>query len=328
MTQSLLDIRDLKTYFHTDDGVVRAVDGVSLSIAPQKTLGVVGESGCGKSITAFSTMRLIPSPPGKIEHGQILFHKDPESDPIDLTQLNPKGTQMRDIRGNDIAMIFQEPMTSLSPVHTVGNQISEAIMLHQNADKKEARERAIDALNKVRLPRPDRQVDAYPHELSGGMRQRAMIAMALSCNPSLLIADEPTTALDVTVQAQILDLMRHLQSDIGMAIMLITHDLGVVASMADYVAVMYLGKIVEYSDTRTVFKNPRHPYTRGLLNSIPQVGQKRRLVPIEGTIPDPFEIPRGCAFAPRCPHAMDKCREEPQLLEIESGHRVSCWLEN
>jgi peptide/nickel transport system ATP-binding protein/oligopeptide transport system ATP-binding protein len=324
----LLDIRDLKTYFYTDDGIVRAVDGVSLSIAPEKTLGVVGESGCGKSITAFSTMRLIPSPPGKIEHGQILFHKDPESDPIDLTQLNPKGTQMRDIRGNDIAMIFQEPMTSLSPVHTVGNQISEAIMLHQSTDKKEARERAIDALNKVRLPRPDRQVDAYPHELSGGMRQRAMIAMALSCNPSLLIADEPTTALDVTVQAQILDLMRHLQSDIGMAIMLITHDLGVVASMADYVAVMYLGKIVEYADTRTVFKNPRHPYTMGLLNSIPQVGQKRRLVPIEGTIPDPFEIPQGCAFAPRCPHAMDKCREEPQLLEIESGHRVSCWLEN
>ena len=324
----LLDIRDLKTYFHTDDGVVRAVDGVSLSIAPEKTLGLVGESGCGKSITAFSTMRLIPSPPGKIEHGQILFHKDPESDPIDLTQLNPKGTQMRDIRGNDIAMIFQEPMTSLSPVHTVGNQIAEAILLHQNTDKKEARERAIDALNKVRLPRPDRQVDAYPHELSGGMRQRAMIAMALSCNPSLLIADEPTTALDVTVQAQILDLMRHLQSDIGMAIMLITHDLGVVASMADYVAVMYLGKIVEYADTRTVFKNPRHPYTRGLLNSIPQVGQKRRLVPIEGTIPDPFEIPQGCAFAPRCPHAMDQCREEPQLLEIESGHRVSCWLEN
>ena len=328
MTQPLLDIRNLKTYFYTDDGVVRAVDGVSLSIAPQKTLGVVGESGCGKSITAFSTMRLIPSPPGKIEHGQILFHKEPESDPIDLTQLNPKSTQMRDIRGNDIAMIFQEPMTSLSPVHTVGNQIVEAIMLHQNTDKKEARERAIDALNKVRLPRPDRQVDAYPHELSGGMRQRAMIAMALSCNPSLLIADEPTTALDVTVQAQILDLMRHLQSDIGMAIMLITHDLGVVASMADYVAVMYLGKIVEYADTRTVFKNPRHPYTMGLLNSIPQVGQKRRLVPIEGTIPDPFEIPQGCAFAPRCPHAMDQCREEPQLLEIESGHQVSCWLEN
>ncbi len=327
MTQPLLDIRDLKTYFYTDDGIVRAVDGVSLSIVPQKTLGVVGESGCGKSITAFSTMRLIPSPPGKIENGQILFRKNPDSDPIDLTQLNPKGAQMRGIRGNDIAMIFQEPMTSLSPVHTVGNQIGEAIRLHQNADKTEARERAIDALNKVRLPRPDRQVDAYPHELSGGMRQRAMIAMALSCNPNLLIADEPTTALDVTVQSQILDLMRQLQSDIGMAIMLITHDLGVVASMADYVAVMYLGKIVEYSDTRTIFKNPRHPYTKGLLNSIPQVGHKRRLVPIEGAIPDPFEIPQGCAFAPRCPHATRQCRETPQLLEIESGHHVSCWLE-
>lgn len=328
MTRPLLDIRDLKTHFYTDDGVVRAVDGVSLSIAPQKTLGVVGESGCGKSITAFSITRLIPSPPGNIENGQILFRKTPESDPIDLVQLDPKGAQMRGIRGNDIAMIFQEPMTSLSPVHTVGNQIGEAIRLHQNADKTEARERAIDALDKVRLPRPDRQVDAYPHELSGGMRQRAMIAMALSCNPNLLIADEPTTALDVTVQAQILDLMRQLQSDIGMAIMLITHDLGVVASMADYVAVMYLGKIVEYSDTRTIFKNPRHPYTKGLLNSIPQVGHKRRLVPIEGAIPDPFEVPQGCAFAPRCPHAMPQCSEEPQLLEIESGHRVSCWLES
>lgn len=328
MTRPLLDIRDLKTHFYTDDGIVRAVDGVSLSIMPRQTLGVVGESGCGKSITAFSITRLIPSPPGNIENGQILFRKTPESEPLDLTQLDPKGAQMRGIRGNDIAMIFQEPMTSLSPVHTVGNQIAEAIRLHQNADKTEARERAIDALDKVRLPRPDRQVDAYPHELSGGMRQRAMIAMALSCNPNLLIADEPTTALDVTVQAQILDLMRQLQSDIGMAIMLITHDLGVVASMADYVAVMYLGKVVEYSDTRTIFKNPRHPYTKGLLNSLPQVGQKRRLVPIEGAIPDPFEIPQGCAFAPRCPHATHQCREEPQLLEIESGHRVSCWLED
>ena len=326
-TQPLLDIRDLKTYFYTDDGVVRAVDGVSLSIEPQKTLGVVGESGCGKSITAFSTMRLIPTPPGKIENGQILFRKTGDSSPIDLTQLNAKGPEMRDIRGNDIAMIFQEPMTSLSPVHTIGNQIIEAIRLHQGVDKKEARERAIESLNKVRLPSPDRQVDAYPHELSGGMRQRAMIAMALSCNPSLLIADEPTTALDVTVQAQIIDLMRQLQDDIGMAIMLITHDLGVVASMSDNVAVMYLGKVIEYSDTRTIFKNPRHPYTKGLLNSIPQVGQKKRLVPIEGSIPDPFEIPKGCAFAPRCPHATDQCREEPQLLEVEPGHQVSCWLE-
>jgi len=326
-TAPLLDIRDLKTYFYTDDGVVRAVDGVSLSIEPQKTLGVVGESGCGKSITAFSTMRLIPSPPGKIENGQILFRKNGDGSPLDLTQLNATGSEMRNIRGNDIAMIFQEPMTSLSPVHTIGNQIMEAIMLHQGVKKNEAKDRAIDALNKVRLPRPDRQVDAYPHELSGGMRQRAMIAMALSCNPSLLIADEPTTALDVTVQAQILDLMRQLQSDIGMAILLITHDLGVVASMSDDVAVMYLGKVVEYSDTRTIFKNPRHPYTKGLLNSIPQVGQKRRLVPIEGSIPDPFEIPTGCAFAPRCSHATDQCREDPQLLEVEPGHQVSCWLE-
>ncbi|MBT3605159.1 MAG: ABC transporter ATP-binding protein [Candidatus Latescibacteria bacterium] len=326
-TQPLLDIRNLKTYFYTDDGVVRAVNGVSLSIDPGKTLGVVGESGCGKSITAFSTMRLIPSPPGKIEDGQILFRESPSADAIDLTQLNAKGPQMRSIRGNDIAMIFQEPMTSLSPVHTIGNQIGEAIMLHQNVDKKEARERSIEALNKVRLPRPDRQVDAYPHELSGGMRQRAMIAMALSCSPNLLIADEPTTALDVTVQAQILDLMQNLQDEIGMAIMLITHDLGVVASMADHVAVMYLGKVVEYSDVRTIFKKPRHPYTKGLLNSLPKIGQKQRLIPIEGSIPDPFEVPSGCTFAPRCPHATDKCKEEPQLLEVETGHQVSCWLE-
>jgi peptide/nickel transport system ATP-binding protein len=326
-TQPLLEIRDLKTYFYTDEGVVRAVDGVSFSIDPGKTIGVVGESGCGKSITAFSTMRLIPTPPGKIEAGQILFRRDSQSEAIDLTQLNAKGPQMRSIRGNDIAMIFQEPMTSLSPVHTIGNQIGEAIMLHQKVNKKEARARSIEALNKVRLPRPDRQVDAYPHELSGGMRQRAMIAMALSCNPSLLIADEPTTALDVTVQAQILDLMQQLQDEIGMAIMLITHDLGVVAHMADHVAVMYLGKVVEYSDVHTIFKHPKHPYTKGLLNSLPKIGNKQRLVPIEGSIPDPFEIPSGCTFAPRCPHAMDQCRHDPQLLEVEPGHQVSCWLE-
>ena len=269
-TTPLLDIRNLKTYFYTDDGVVRAVDGVSLSIGQSETLGVVGESGCGKSITAFSTMRLIPSPPGKIEEGEILFQQSEGKDPVDLTQLNATGAQMRGIRGNDIAMIFQEPMTSLSPVHTIGNQISEAIELHQDVAKAEARKRVIEALRKVRLPNPERQVDAYPHELSGGMRQRAMIAMALSCNPALLIADEPTTALDVTVQAQILDLMRQLQEEVGMSIMLITHDLGVVASMADHVAVMYLGKVVEYSDVRTIFKNPKHPYTQGLLKSIPQ----------------------------------------------------------
>jgi peptide/nickel transport system ATP-binding protein len=324
--QPLLEINNLKTYFHTDDGVVRAVDGVSLSIGKGETLAVVGESGCGKSITAFSTMRLIPSPPGEIVEGEILFHGN-GSEPVDLTKLDARGPQMRDLRGNDIAMIFQEPMTSLSPVHTIGNQIGEAIELHQKVNKAEARKRSGKVLRKVRLPEPERQLDAYPHELSGGMRQRAMIAMALSCNPSLLIADEPTTALDVTVQAQILDLMVGLQDEIGMSILLITHDLGVVAWMADNVAVMYLGKVVEYSDVRTIFKNPKHPYTQGLLNSIPKIGQKEKLVPIEGSVPDPFERPVGCGFAPRCPHAMDKCREEPPMVEAEAGHQVSCWLE-
>jgi oligopeptide/dipeptide ABC transporter ATP-binding protein len=324
--QPLLEINNLKTHFYTDDGVVRAVDGVSLSIGKGETLAVVGESGCGKSITAFSTMRLIQSPPGKIVEGEILFH-DHGSQPVDLTELDARGAQMRGLRGNDIAMIFQEPMTSLSPVHTIGNQIGEAIELHQKVDKAEARRRAGEVLRKVRLPEPERQLDAYPHELSGGMRQRAMIAMALSCNPSLLIADEPTTALDVTVQAQILDLMVALQDEIGMSILLITHDLGVVAWMADNVAVMYLGKVVEYSDVRTIFKNPKHPYTKGLLNSIPKIGQKEKLVPIEGSVPDPFERSIGCGFAPRCPQAMDKCREEPPLVGTETGHQVSCWLE-
>jgi oligopeptide/dipeptide ABC transporter ATP-binding protein len=324
--QPLLEIKNLKTHFYTDDGVVQAVDGVSFSIGKGETLAVVGESGCGKSITAFSTMRLIPSPPGKIVEGEILFHGD-DGAPVDLTKLDARGAQMRDLRGNDIAMIFQEPMTSLSPVHTIGNQIGEAIELHQKVNKAEARKRSAEALRKVRLPEPERQLDAYPHELSGGMRQRAMIAMALSCNPSLLIADEPTTALDVTVQAQILDLMVALQDEIGMSILLITHDLGVVAWMADNVAVMYLGKIVEYSDVRTIFKNPKHPYTKGLLKSIPKIGQKEKLIPIEGSVPDPFERPVGCSFAPRCPQVMDKCREEPPLVETEAGHQVSCWLE-
>ena len=324
--QPLLEIKNLKTYFYTDDGVVQAVDGVSFNIGKGETLAVVGESGCGKSITAFSTMRLIPSPPGKIVEGEILFYGDDDV-PVDLTKLDARGAQMRDLRGNDIAMIFQEPMTSLSPVHTIGNQIGEAIELHQKVNKAEARKRSAEVLRKVRLPEPERQLDAYPHELSGGMRQRAMIAMALSCNPSLLIADEPTTALDVTVQAQILDLMVALQDEIGMSILLITHDLGVVAWIADNVAVMYLGKVVEYSDVRTIFKNPKHPYTKGLLKSIPKIGQKEKLIPIEGSVPDPFERPVGCSFAPRCPEAMDKCREEPPLVETEAGHQVSCWLE-
>ena len=325
----LLRIQNLKTYFYTDDGIVKAVDGVSLTIGSRQTLGLVGESGCGKSITAFSIIQLISSPPGKIENGEILLYQNGnQSTPIDLIQLDPKGDAIRDIRGNDIAMIFQEPMTSLSPVHTVGNQIGEAIILHQKVDKKEARVRTIEVLRKVRLPDPENIVDSYPHELSGGMRQRAMIAMALSCNPCLLIADEPTTALDVTVQAQILDLMQQLKEESEMSIMLITHDLGVVARMADFVAVMYLGKIVEYGDVRTILKKPKHPYTQGLLKSIPQLGHKERLIPIEGTVPDPYESIIGCSFAPRCPHAMEKCHQPPPLEEIKPGHLVSCWLES
>ncbi len=325
----LLRIKNLKTYFYTDDGIVKAVDGVSLTIGSRQTLGLVGESGCGKSITAFSIIQLISSPPGKIENGEILLYQnDNQSTPIDLIQLDPKGDVIRNIRGNDIAMIFQEPMTSLSPVHTVGNQIGEAIILHQNVDKNEARVRTIEVLRKVRLPDPENIVDSYPHELSGGMRQRAMIAMALSCNPRLLVADEPTTALDVTVQAQILDLMQQLKEEGEMSIMLITHDLGVVARMADFVAVMYLGKIVEYGDVRTILKNPKHPYTQGLLKSIPQLGRKERLIPIEGSVPDPYESILGCSFAPRCPHAMEKCHQAPPLEEIKPGHLVSCWLEN
>jgi len=322
----LLKIENLKTYFYTDDGIVRAVDGVSLEIGHEQTLGVVGESGCGKSIMAFSVMRLIPTPPGKIEDGEILFLRKNEKSPLDLIGLNPKGAKIRSIRGNEIAMIFQEPMTSLSPVHTIGNQIAEAIKLHQKVNRKEARERTVEALRKVQLPQPERQAISYPHELSGGMRQRAMIAMALSCNPSLLIADEPTTALDVTVQAQILDLMRSLQREIGMSIMLITHDLGVVARMADFVAVMYLGKVVEYADTRTILKTPQHPYTVGLIDSIPRIGRKTRLVPIKGSVPDPLAKIVGCSFYARCPHAMQKCREDPPLVQVEPGHAVKCWL--
>jgi len=272
-------------------------------------------------------MRLIPTPPGRIVGGEILFHSgDGREAPIDLATLKADGARVRGIRGNDIAMIFQEPMTSLSPVHTIGNQIAEAIRLHQNVGKAEARRRAIESLGRVRLPQPRRQVSAYPHELSGGMRQRAMIAMALSCNPALLIADEPTTALDVTVQAQILQLMRGLKEQNRMSILLITHDLGVVAQMADQVAVMYLGKIVEHADVRTLFANPLHPYTQGLHKSIPVMGRKGRLEPIRGSVPDPLAVIEGCSFAPRCPHAMDKCRREPPLFRRPGGRRVACWL--
>jgi oligopeptide/dipeptide ABC transporter ATP-binding protein len=310
-----------------EEGVVRAVDGVDFAIEPEKTLGVVGESGCGKSVTALSIMRLIPAPPGRIEAGEILYHRN--GSVKDLTKLNPKGAEMRSIRGNEIAMIFQEPMTSLNPVYTIGNQIMEAIILHQSLSRREARDKAIEMLRAAGLPSPKQHIYEYPHQLSGGMRQRAMIAMALSCNPSLLIADEPTTALDVTIQAQVLDLMNNLREEFKAAIMFITHDLGVIATMADDVVVMYLGKIVEGASVRNIFHDPKHPYTQGLMNSIPSLAstRKERLIPIRGVVPDPFDVPDGCGFEPRCPHAMDICKTEiPSLKEVASGHVASCWL--
>jgi len=323
----LIEVRGLKTYFYTEDGVGRAVDGVDFTIEPEKTLGVVGESGCGKSVTALSIMRLIQTPPGKIEAGEILYHRN--GNVIDLTKLNPKGHEMRSIRGNEIAMIFQEPMTSLNPVYTIGNQIMEAIILHQHLSKKEARNKAIEMLHAAGLPSPEQHIGEYPHQLSGGMRQRAMIAMALSCNPSLLIADEPTTALDVTIQAQVLNLMNNLRTEFKAAILFITHDLGVIAAMADDVVVMYLGKIVEGSAVRNIFHHPRHPYTQGLMNSIPSLSttEKERLVPIKGIVPDPYEASKGCGFEPRCPRAMEICKTQiPPLKEVAPGHLTACWL--
>lgn len=321
----LIELRDLKTYFYTEDGVVKAVDGVSFSIEKQKTLGVVGESGCGKSVTALSIMGLVPMPPGKIVGGSIIYHRNGQE--IDLTKLDPKGKQYREIRGNEIAMIFQEPMTSLNPVYTIGNQIMEAIILHQKVSKREARARAIEMLKAVGIPLPEQRIDEYPHQLSGGMRQRAMIAMALSCNPNLLIADEPTTALDVTIQAQILDLIRKLQSEFHMALMMITHNLGVIAEMADDVVIMYMGKVVEEAPVREIFHQPTHPYTIGLMESIPALTRKKeRLKPIKGIVPDPYNLPKGCPFEPRCPEAMAICREQmPELKEVRPRHKVACW---
>ena len=317
--KKLIDVNDLKTYFYTEDGVVRAVDGVDFEIYPGETLGIVGESGCGKSVTSLSIMRLIESPPGKIAGGSIMF------DGKDLTKLSQN--QMRKIRGNDISMIFQEPMTSLNPVYTVGDQIMEAILLHKDVNKKEAREQSIDMLRKVGISLPEQRVDEYPHQLSGGMRQRVMIAMALSCDPQLLIADEPTTALDVTIQAQILDLMNGLKDKFNMAIMMITHDLGVIAEISDRVAVMYAGKIVEYTDVKTLFANPKHPYTWGLMHSIPRLDKEvEKLSAIPGIVPSPLNFPPGCKYNTRCPLADEKCRtEEAPLVEVEPGHKVRCW---
>ncbi|MEZ4706638.1 MAG: ABC transporter ATP-binding protein [Caldilineaceae bacterium] len=323
----ILDIQDLHTYFFVERGVVKAVDGVNLSLGRKSTLGIVGESGCGKSVTSMSVMRLVKNPPGRIVGGKMVLQRR-NGQQVDLAALDPRGPQMREIRGGEIAMIFQEPMTSLNPLHTVGNQIAETVMLHQKVNKTAALERAKEMLERVRISAPEQRLHEYPHQLSGGMRQRVMIAMALSCNPSILIADEPTTALDVTVQAQILDLMIELQEEFGSSIMLITHNLGVVSQMADQIAVMYMGKVVEYATKRAIFKEPLHPYTVGLLKSVPVLGRKAdKLVPIEGMVPSPTEEIRGCAFASRCPHVMKQCREEqPALREVRPGHLAACWL--
>ncbi len=324
----LLNVKGLCTYFYTDDGIVKAVDGVNLKIHRGETLGVVGESGCGKSVTALSIMRLIPAPPGRITRGKILYGENKEKS-VDLIRLDSRGSKMRNIRGGEIAMIFQEPMISLNPVYTIGDQIIDSIMVHQKVAKKEAKEHAIKMLDRVGISDPAQRVDDYPHQLSGGMRQRAMIAMALSCHPSLLIADEPTTALDVTVQAQVLELMKELQQEFGMAIMMITHNLGVIAETSDNVAVMYLGKIMEYASAHDLFHHPMHPYLQALLKSIPSiVGKGERLAMIKGTVPDPLSILRGCLFASRCSEIKKICQseEEPPVIEVEKGHQVKCWL--
>ena len=348
MTTPLLEVSNLKTVFPTDGGIVNAVNDVSFSIARGKTVGIVGESGCGKSITGLSLLQLVPNP-GRIEAGKILFCRDEENTPIDIAQVSPRSNLMQEIRGNEIAIIFQEPMTSLNPVFTVGDQIAEAIVLHQEEKQdilsklgvktipKWAKERAIEMLSRVGIPAPEQRANEYPHQLSGGMRQRVMIAMALSCAPALLIADEPTTALDVTIQAQVLALMQELQTEFGMAIMLITHDLGIIADMADEVVVMYAGRVVEKGSVDDIFYNHKHPYTRGLLNSIPNLtgNEQETLHSIPGIVPHPLALPIGCSFQPRCPEKFSECEQMPELISIdtqnggqqENGmHAARCWL--
>ena len=316
----LLEVKGLRTEFRSGGSSFAAVDGISFSLAPGETLGIVGESGCGKSVTSLSIMRLVPNPPGKITAGEIRLEG---RNLLDLPE-----SDMRAVRGDDIAMIFQEPMTSLNPVQTVGDQIIEAVQLHRSLSAAAARARALEMLQLVKIPSPETRLDEYPHQLSGGMRQRVMIAMALACDPKLLIADEPTTALDVTIQAQILDLLRDLRERTGAAIMLITHDLGVVAEIAHRVIVMYAGRIVEEAPVGLLFADPQHPYTLGLLGSIPRLGSDgdERLTAIEGVVPNPYALPPGCRFSPRCPLADEKCRaEQPTLREIAPGHRAACW---
>jgi oligopeptide/dipeptide ABC transporter ATP-binding protein len=324
LRERLIQLKNLTTHFFTPEGVVKAVERVSFGIGKGRTLGVLGESGCGKSVTALSIMRLIPDPPGKILEGEVEF------DGSDLLKISPAA--MRGVRGKEIAMIFQEPMTSLNPVYTIGDQIAETYVIHQGMNKAEAFQRAVEMLHLVGIPSPERRVHEYPHQLSGGMRQRAMIAMAMACRPKLLIADEPTTALDVTIQAQILDLMLGLQEEVGMAIMIITHDLGVISEVSDEVVVMYAGQVVEYASIETIFLQPRHPYTLGLMASIPQLGRKfkegkARLKEIPGLVPNLIRLPPGCLFQPRCPMAIQPCTERrPPLFPLDAGHGVRCWL--
>jgi oligopeptide/dipeptide ABC transporter ATP-binding protein len=325
--QALLEVKDLQTYFFSREGTLRAVDGVSFAVQPGEVLGIIGESGCGKSVTAQSILRIVPAN-GKIVGGQILFRRD--GNVTDLARLDPKGKEIRSIRGKEISMVFQEPMTSFHPVYTIGNQIMEVIRLHQGCSKTEARERAVEILARVEMPNPEQQIDAYPFNLSGGMRQRAMIAMALACKPKLLIADEPTSAVDVTIQAQILQHLIRLQKELGMSVMMITHDLGVVAETADSLMIMYLGENVEYGPIEAVFEDPKHPYTKGLLASVPKLGKraKQELNPIKGFVPSLYDRPEGCPFHPRCPSSMAGVCDKgvPPLTEVGTSRQVRCFL--
>jgi peptide/nickel transport system ATP-binding protein len=328
--ENILEMKNLKTHFFTDRGTVKAVDGVNLSVKRGKTLGVIGESGCGKSVTAHSILRLIPSPPGQIVDGGINYQQK-DNNIIDLAKLDARGDTIRKIRGNEISMIFQEPMTSFGPQYTIGHQIMEAILIHNpEMPDEEAKNKTIHLLDQVGIPKAEERIDSYPHEFSGGMLQRAMIAMALSCSPRLLIADEPTTALDVTVEAQILELLKELQDETGMSIIIITHNLAVVSEVADQIAVMYLGREVEFANSDQVIDNPLHPYTKGLWNSIPSLdGELEELKPIKGTVPDPINIPPGCPFADRCPEMMTGICDQgnpPEKIEVEAGHYVRCFL--
>ncbi|NJM40429.1 MAG: ABC transporter ATP-binding protein [Anaerolineae bacterium] len=333
-SENLIEVHDLKVDFNLLEGVVHALNGVDFEVKYGKSLGIIGESGCGKSVTAQSIMRIVPTPPAKVVGGKITLHLKGETgqpiEDIDILGLESSGSQMRNIRWKHVAMIFQEPMTSFSPVFTIGNQIIEAVLLHvPGATKDSARQRAIDVLGRVGIPKPNRLVDAYPHQLSGGMRQRAMIAMALSCNPKLLIADEPTTALDVTIEAQILELLKELQAEFGMSMMYISHDLAVVGEMSDDIMVMYLGQVMERATTDELFADPKHPYTQALWRSIPRIeGNQERLTPISGTLPSPFSQHRGCPFASRCEHRIDGLcdTQRPPMYQISPTHQVSCFL--